>query len=124
MDSYAYWSVVTNASARLEPKCPDIVRTGFNALQISSPDKITQKLWKNNFAPFFYKNYFFIFSYFDRIPLCSLLPSDPNQGLYELEALIFELFADYGMYFHYFVSEIFYYFIKNVCYEKTMLSDE
>ena len=71
---YLFFEVVTNSTRRINPKCVDLVRLGFEQLQSASNDDITSKL-----------------------NLCSSLSNDKNDGLYEIEAMLFQIWADLAM---------------------------
>ena len=44
VDPYAYYEIVTNATKKIDPKCADIVKLGFQQLQTMSNTQITEKL--------------------------------------------------------------------------------
>ena len=76
VDPYCYYGVITNATKHTtgSSKCSEYVQMYTQSLLTSTPKQIT-----------------------NGIPLCSELSSDPEQGLYELEAYLYEIWANYGM---------------------------
>ena len=73
-DPYLFYEVVTNATYKLNPQCVDIVRLGFKQLQSANTNDITEK-----------------------ISLCTQLSDNKEDGLYELEALLFQVWANLAM---------------------------
>eukprot|EP01083_Nonionella_stella_P216167 777378_1 len=76
VDPYCYYGVITNATKHTtgSSACSELVQRYTDSLLNSTPQQITSA-----------------------IPLCDPLSADKQKGLYELEAFLYETWANYGM---------------------------
>ena len=72
IDPYAYCQIVTKTTYKLYPQCVDIVRLGFEQLQTPT-------------------------NYINKVNLCTELSTNKEDGLHELEAVLYEIWANSAM---------------------------